>query len=50
MGIAVADEASTYGCLKDGGLKDPKVLLRMTERNYRFAMNAAAVAPLGKTQ
>jgi len=50
MSVAIADKPSTFGCLKHGGLEDPKILLRMTESNHRLGMNAAAVVPLGETQ
>jgi hypothetical protein len=50
MSISVADEAAALGRFIDRGFKHPKVLLRMTESNNRFAMNTTALVPLGKTQ
>jgi hypothetical protein len=50
MSVAVTDKATAFRCFKDGSFEDPKILLRMTESNHRFGMNAAAVVPLGETQ
>jgi len=50
MSIAVADEPSTFGFLKDGGLEHPEVLLWMAEWKYRLSHNPWTLLPLGQPQ
>jgi hypothetical protein len=47
MGVAVADEAATFGRLEDGGLEDPEVVCRAAEPKDRLRVNAVTSAPLG---
>jgi len=50
MGIAIADEATAVGGLIDGGLEDPEVLLRATQREDRFHLDARAAVPHGHSE
>jgi len=50
MGITIPDEPATLGRFIDCGLEHPKVLLRTTQREDRFHLDARAVVPHGHSE
>jgi hypothetical protein len=50
MGVAVADKATTFGRLEDGGLEDPEVLFGAAEREDGLGPNAGTAVFLGDTE
>jgi hypothetical protein len=50
VSVAVADEASAFGRLKNGGFENPEFFIRLAQGKHRLGMNTVAVAPLSQAQ
>jgi hypothetical protein len=48
MGVAVADEATAFGRLVDGGFEDPEALLRVAEGHNGFGHDSRTAFPMSK--